>query len=90
MIRLPLALACAWCAGDHRHGLLGNANFGRSPGDAGGNHDSWAAGVDHTASDAATVVTTLWGRNLIAIKALRWLAWLRPITTSVAWMTVSY
>ena len=41
--------------------------------------------------DATTVMQSLFGRNLVAIKALRWLAWLNPTpTTSAAFMTVSY
>ena len=39
---------------------------------------------------AATIFQTLFGRNLIAIRALRWLAWLRPTSGSVVWMTVAY
>ena len=39
---------------------------------------------------ASTVFQTLFGRDLIAIRALRWLAWLRPISGSVAYMTVTY
>ena len=39
---------------------------------------------------SSTILQTLFGRNLVAIKALRWLAWLRPISTSVSFMTVTY
>jgi HK97 family phage major capsid protein len=39
---------------------------------------------------ASTVFQSLFQANLIAIKALRWLAWLRPASGSVVYMTVSY
>jgi HK97 family phage major capsid protein len=40
---------------------------------------------------ASTVLHSLYQRNLVAIKALRWLAWLNPSpTTTAAFMTVSY
>jgi hypothetical protein len=40
---------------------------------------------------AATVFQSLYQRNLIAIKALRWLAWLNPSpTTTASFMTVAY
>jgi HK97 family phage major capsid protein len=39
---------------------------------------------------AATVMTSLWQMNLWAIRAIRWVAWLRAQAGSVAWMTVAY
>jgi HK97 family phage major capsid protein len=40
---------------------------------------------------AATVMQSTYQRNLVAIRALRWLAWLNPTpTTSAAFMTVAY
>ena len=40
---------------------------------------------------ASTIFETLFGRNLVAIRALRWLTWLNPTpTTSAAFMTVAY
>jgi HK97 family phage major capsid protein len=40
---------------------------------------------------AGTVMASLYQRNLVAIRALRWLAWLNPTpTTSAAFMTVAY
>jgi hypothetical protein len=39
---------------------------------------------------STTLLDTLFGRNLVAIRAPRWLAWLRPLGGSVAYMTVTY
>ena len=39
---------------------------------------------------ASSVETSLWQGNLFAVKAMRWLAWLRPVSTSVSFMTVAY
>jgi hypothetical protein len=40
---------------------------------------------------ASTVFQTTFGQNLVAIKALRWLAWLNPSpTTTASFMTVAY
>lgn len=40
---------------------------------------------------ASTVFQSLYGRNLVAIKALRWVAWLNPSpTTTASFMTVAY
>jgi hypothetical protein len=39
---------------------------------------------------AATVYSPLWQMNLWAIKAIRWIAYLRAQANSVAWMTVAY
>jgi HK97 family phage major capsid protein len=40
---------------------------------------------------AGTVMTSVYQRNLVAIRALRWLAWLNPSpTTNAAFMTVAY
>ena len=47
-------------------------------------------GAPDATTSASTVLQTLFGRNLVAIRALRWLAWLRPTSGSVVWMTVAY
>jgi HK97 family phage major capsid protein len=47
-------------------------------------------GVVQGADGAAPPETALWPGNLAAIRAVRWLAWLRPISGSVAYMTTSY
>jgi hypothetical protein len=40
---------------------------------------------------AATVYQAAWQRNLVFIKAMRWLAWLNPTpTTSASFMTIAY
>ena len=39
---------------------------------------------------AATVMTNLYQRNLWAVRAIRWIAYLRAQTGSVAYMTVTY
>jgi ribosomal protein S20 len=39
---------------------------------------------------AATVFQSLWDRNLCAVRATRWVAWLRAQTGAVAYMTVAY
>ena len=39
---------------------------------------------------AATVMVSLWQRNLWGVKVMRWLAYLRAQTGSVAYMTVAY
>jgi HK97 family phage major capsid protein len=39
---------------------------------------------------AATVITSLFQRNLFGVKVIRWLAYLRAQTGAVAYMTVSY
>ena len=39
---------------------------------------------------ASTVLQTAFGRNLVYVRALRWLAWQRTQAGAAAWMTVSY
>ncbi len=39
---------------------------------------------------AATVFQSLWDANLIAVRASRWVAWLRAQSGAVSYMTVSY
>jgi hypothetical protein len=39
---------------------------------------------------ASSVMTSLWTSNEFVIKASRWLAWLRAVSGSVAYMTVTY
>ena len=40
---------------------------------------------------ASTIFQRLYARNLVAIRAVRWLAWLNPSpTTTASFMTVSY
>lgn len=49
--------------------------------------------MDSVASDppvAATVITSLYQRNLFGVRVLRWLAYLRAQTGAVAYMTVTY
>jgi hypothetical protein len=49
--------------------------------------------MDSVASDpptAATVITSLYGRNLWGARVTRWLAYLRAQDGAVAYMTVSY
>jgi hypothetical protein len=39
---------------------------------------------------AATVIESLWPRNLFGVRVTRWLAYLRAQTGSVVYMTVAY
>ena len=40
---------------------------------------------------AGTIMSSMYGRNDVAIRALRWVSWLNPSpTTTAAFMTVAY
>jgi HK97 family phage major capsid protein len=39
---------------------------------------------------ASTILQTAFGRNLVYVRAVRWLAWQRTQAAAAAWMTVSY
>ena len=41
-------------------------------------------------STAGTVLVPLWSSNLVAVKCLRWLSWMRAVPGSVAYMATSY
>jgi hypothetical protein len=41
-------------------------------------------------STASTILHSSYQRNLVYVRALRWLAWQRVQTGAAAWMTVSY
>ena len=55
--------------------------------------DQASVQLDTTPTDpttASTILQTAWGRNLVFVRALRWVAWLRTETAGAAWMSVSY
>lgn len=46
--------------------------------------------MDDAPEAPETIVTSFFQANLLGIRAMRWLAWLRPLSGSVSYMTTSY